>query len=57
MPAKAGFCREQSSIWDARHRTPLATYPNPLRELHDIHRAISIWSCSKWGLPQAHCYQ
>ncbi len=41
-------------IWDARCRTPLATYPGggPETCLPDTcRRAAPTWSCSRWGLP------
>ncbi len=40
-------------IWDARYRTPRATYPGSGAEtrLPANRRAAPIWSCSRWGLP------
>ncbi len=39
-------------IWDARYRTPRATYPDDDPETGSY--AVSIWSCSRRGLP-CHC--
>ena len=41
-------------IWDARYRTPRATYPGGGAETRlpeQVRRVAPIWSCSRWGLP------
>ena len=41
-------------IWDARYRTPRATYPGGGTETRlpeKLRRAAPTWSCSRWGLP------
>jgi hypothetical protein len=44
--------RRRSFIWDARYRTPRATYPDDDPKTRPY--AVSIWSCSRRGLP-CHC--
>ena len=41
--------RRRSFIWDARYRTPRATYHDDDPETGPY--AVSIWSCSRRGLP------
>ena len=41
-------------IWDARYRTPRATYPGSDAETRlpeNLRLAAPTWSCSRWGLP------
>ena len=41
-------------IWDARYRTPRATYPGGGAETRlpeNLRLAAPTWSCSRWGLP------
>ncbi len=46
-------------IWDARCRTPRATYPDSgaKTRLRPKPRAVPTWSCSRWGLPCRPCCQ
>jgi len=51
-----------SSVWDGRHRPPLAAYPRLAPHPRGIgigvgHTSPPIWPCSDWGLPCRRCYQ
>ena len=48
----AALCRGWPFIWDVRHRTPRATYPDGGAETHlALRPTVPIRSCSRWGLP------